>query len=33
MTALTKAIEHRPGDYYVNIVSAQYPTGAVRGQL
>ena len=30
---LVKTIEHNPPDYYVNIHSAQYPGGAVRGQL
>jgi CHRD domain len=30
---LAKAIEHSPGDYYVSITSAEYPRGAVRGQL
>jgi hypothetical protein len=33
VTALVRAIEHSPGDYYVNIASTQYPGGAVRGQL
>jgi hypothetical protein len=32
-TSLTKAIEHSPHKYYVNIHSTQYPGGAVRGQL
>jgi hypothetical protein len=33
MSAVTTAIEHSPGDYYVTIASTQYPGGAVRGQL
>lgn len=32
-STLTRAIEHNPRKYYVNIHSAQYPGGAVRGQL
>jgi hypothetical protein len=32
-TSLVKAIEHKPLGYYVNIHSAKYPGGAVRGQL
>ena len=31
--ATTSAIWHAPAGYSVNIVSAQYPQGAVRGQL
>ena len=30
---LVKAIEGHPGNYYVNIHSKQYPSGAVRAQL
>ncbi|HEY5187773.1 MAG TPA: CHRD domain-containing protein [Solirubrobacteraceae bacterium] len=32
-SATAKAIEHRPGDYYVAIDSTRYPGGAVRGRL
>ncbi len=31
--SLTRAIWSHPGGYYVNILSAQYPRGAVRAQL
>ena len=31
--ALSKAITANPGGYYVNIHTAQYPGGAIRGQL
>lgn len=30
---LAAAIEAAPGDYYINIHSATYPNGAIRGQL
>lgn len=32
-SALTRAIWSHPGGYYVNILSARYPRGAVRAQL
>jgi len=28
-----KAIRTRPGQYYVNVHTADYPAGAARGQL
>jgi len=31
--AIVKAILAKPGDYYVNVHTAQFPGGAVRGQL
>ena len=31
--SLIKAIEKSPGAYYVNIHTAKYPAGAIRGQL
>jgi len=31
--ALVKAIEKNPSGYYVNIHTAKYPAGAIRGQL
>jgi hypothetical protein len=31
--AVIKEIEKRPSDYYVNVRSARYPSGAVRAQL
>jgi CHRD domain-containing protein len=31
--AVTGALEQAPQNYYVNVHSAQYPKGAVRGQL
>ena len=31
--ALVKAIAKTPGAYYVNIHTAKYPAGAIRGQL
>ena len=31
--ALIKAIRQNPADYYVNVHNAEYPPGAVRGQL
>lgn len=30
---LIKAIRQNPADYYVNVHNAEYPPGAVRGQL
>jgi hypothetical protein len=30
---LIEAIESRPGGYYVNVHTAKYPNGAIRGQL
>lgn len=30
---LIDAIKKNPGDYYVNVHNAEYPPGAVRGQL
>jgi hypothetical protein len=32
-TAVINAIEHNPSGYYVNVHNAEYPAGAVRGQL
>jgi len=31
--ALLRALRSRPRDYYVNVHNAEYPGGAVRGQL
>jgi hypothetical protein len=31
--AVTAAIVRTPGAYYVNIHTAKYPAGAIRGQL
>ena len=31
--ALAKEIADKPGDFYVNVHNAQFPNGAVRGQL
>lgn len=31
--ATARAIEARPGTFYVNVHNAKYPNGAVRGQL
>lgn len=30
---LLKEIKHNPSEYYVNVHNAQYPNGAIRGQL
>jgi len=31
--ALGKDIKQNPGSYYVNVINADYPNGALRGQL
>jgi hypothetical protein len=31
--ALTNDIRKNPGDYYINIQTTSYPTGALRGQM
>ncbi|HET9327242.1 MAG TPA: CHRD domain-containing protein [Candidatus Eisenbacteria bacterium] len=31
--ALLKEIMRNPGDFYVNVLNADYPDGAIRGQL
>ncbi len=33
VAATIKAIRTHPGQYYVNVHTADYPAGAVRGQL